>query len=84
MRAYHDRKLGTTVRALIHGASRKDSTKLSAKTIDNVTVNFPALEALPDLARPWADVRVEGASVWGVRGTCIGRAPRFRRRRPNR
>ncbi len=77
VRAYHDRKLGTTVRALIHGASRKDRTKLSAKTIDNVTVNFPAAEPAPDLARPWAEVRVEAASVWGVRGTCIGRAPTF-------
>jgi tRNA-2-methylthio-N6-dimethylallyladenosine synthase len=77
VRAYHDRKLGTTVRALIHGPSRKDATKLSAKTVDNVTVNFPAPEAVPDLARPWADVRVDGASVWGVRGTCIGRAASF-------
>jgi len=31
VRAYHDRKLGTTVRALIHGVSRKDPAKLSAK-----------------------------------------------------
>ena len=35
------------------------------------------LEAVPDLAHPWADVRVESASVWGVRGTCIGRAAAF-------
>jgi len=77
VRAYHDRKLGTTVRALIHGPSRKDATKLSAKTIDNVTVNFPMLESEPDLGRPWADVLVDGASVWGVRGTCVGRAQTF-------
>jgi tRNA-2-methylthio-N6-dimethylallyladenosine synthase len=77
VRAYHDRKLGTTVRALIHGVSRKDRTKLSGKTVDNVTVNFPMTEDAPDLARPWADVRVEGASVWGVRGTCVGRVARF-------
>ena len=77
VRAYHDRKLGTTVRALIHGVSRKDPAKLSGKTIDNVTVNFPADEAVPDLAQPWADVIVEGASVWGVRGTCVGRAAAF-------
>ncbi|BDE05801.1 tRNA (N6-isopentenyl adenosine(37)-C2)-methylthiotransferase MiaB [Vulcanimicrobium alpinum] len=75
--AYHERMVGTTVRALIHGVSRKDKTKLSAKTIDNVTVNFPAVEAVPDVARPWADVRIESASVWGVRGTCVGRAARY-------
>ncbi|HTD34863.1 MAG TPA: MiaB/RimO family radical SAM methylthiotransferase, partial [Candidatus Elarobacter sp.] len=74
VRAYHERKVGTTVRALVHGVSRKDAAKLSAKTIDNVTVNFPTVEAVPDVARPWADVVVESASVWGVRGTCAGRA----------
>jgi tRNA-2-methylthio-N6-dimethylallyladenosine synthase len=77
VRAYHDRKVGTTVRALIHGVSRKDATKLSAKTIDNVTVNFPLTECAPDPSRPWADVRVESASVWGVRGTCIGRSASY-------
>jgi len=77
VRAYHDRKVGTTVRALIHGVSRKDATRLSAKTIDNVTVNFALTEAAPDPARPWADVRIESASVWGVRGTCVGRAAAF-------
>jgi tRNA-2-methylthio-N6-dimethylallyladenosine synthase len=77
VRAYHDRKVGMTVRALIHGVSRKDATKLSAKTVDNVTVNFPLTESAPDPSRPWADVRVESASVWGVRGTCIGRAASY-------
>jgi tRNA-2-methylthio-N6-dimethylallyladenosine synthase len=77
VRAYHDRKVGTTVRALIHGVSRKDATKLSAKTVDNVTVNFPLTESAPDPSRPWADVRVESASVWGVRGTCIARAESY-------
>jgi tRNA-2-methylthio-N6-dimethylallyladenosine synthase len=77
VRAYHDRKIGTTVRALVHGVSRKDATKISAKTIDNVTVNFPLVETVPDLAHPWVDVRVESASVWGVRGTCTGRAAAF-------
>jgi tRNA-2-methylthio-N6-dimethylallyladenosine synthase len=73
-RAYHDRKIGTTVRALVHGVSRKDKTRLSSKTIDNVTVNIPLLETTPDIERPWVDVRIESASVWGVRGTCLGRA----------
>jgi tRNA A37 methylthiotransferase MiaB len=77
VRAYHERKVGTTVRALLHGVSRKDATKLSAKTIDNVTVNVPLVERTPDPAHPWLDVRVESASVWGVRGTCLGRAAAF-------
>ena len=77
VRAYHDRKIGTTVRGLIHGVSRKDATRISAKTIDNVTINFPMIEAVPDVARPWVDVRVESASVWGVRGTCLGRATSY-------
>lgn len=76
-RAYHDRKIGTTVRALVHGISRKDKTRISAKTLDNVTVNFPMIEDVPDTAHPWVDVRIEAASVWGVRGTCIGRAARY-------
>ncbi|MDB5041967.1 MAG: hypothetical protein JWN27_2693 [Candidatus Eremiobacteraeota bacterium] len=76
-RAYHDRKIGTTVRALVHGISRKDRTRISAKTLDNVTVNFPMIETDPDVAHPWVDVRIEAASVWGVRGTCIGRTASY-------
>ncbi|HEY4441489.1 MAG TPA: hypothetical protein VGN14_13610, partial [Candidatus Elarobacter sp.] len=60
-----------------HGISRKDKAKLSAKTLDNVTVNFPMIEDVPDVAHPWVDVRIDSASVWGVRGTCVGRAARF-------
>jgi tRNA-2-methylthio-N6-dimethylallyladenosine synthase len=75
--AYHERKLGTTVRALIHGPSRKDPLRLSAKTTDNVTVNFPTIEHAPELDAPWVDVRVERASVWGVAGTAVGRAARY-------
>jgi tRNA A37 methylthiotransferase MiaB len=74
VRAYHDRKLGTTVRALIHGVSRKDPTRLAAKTTDNVTVHFPLVEAAPNLDEPWVDVRVERAAVWGVAGIATGRA----------
>jgi len=42
-----------------------------------VTVNLPMVERTPNPAQPWVDVRVESASVWGVRGTCIGRAAAF-------
>jgi tRNA-2-methylthio-N6-dimethylallyladenosine synthase len=73
-RVYHDRKIGTTVRALITGTSRKDATMLSAKTTDNVTVIFPTLETAPNPALPWVDVRIESAFVWGVKGTPVGRS----------
>jgi tRNA-2-methylthio-N6-dimethylallyladenosine synthase len=77
VRAFHDRKIGTTVRALIHGVSRKDPLQMAAKTIDNVTVHFPLVEAAPNLAEPWVDVRIERAAVWGVAGTALGRAATF-------
>ena len=47
------------MRALIHGVSRKDPTRLAAKTADNVTVHFPMIEAAPNLAEPWIDVWIE-------------------------
>ncbi|GAC1426020.1 MAG: tRNA (N6-isopentenyl adenosine(37)-C2)-methylthiotransferase MiaB [Candidatus Velthaea sp.] len=76
-RAFHERKVGTTVRVLVHGLSRKDKTMLSAKTTDNVTVVFPTIEAAPDPARPWVDVRIESAAVWGLRGIAVARAEHF-------
>ena len=85
-RAYHDRKLGTTVRALIVGDSKKDATKLSAKTTDNVTIVAPKppdYGVAPDggehpYARtPWLDVAIESAHVWGCSGTIVGRADAF-------
>jgi tRNA-2-methylthio-N6-dimethylallyladenosine synthase len=76
-RAYHDRKIGTTVRALITGTSRKDAAMLGAKTTDNVTVIFPTIEAAPTPALPWVDVRIESAFVWGVKGIPVGRAHRW-------
>jgi tRNA-2-methylthio-N6-dimethylallyladenosine synthase len=73
--AYHARKIGTVVRALIQGPSRKDPLRYSAKSIDNVTVNAPLVEPEPNLAEPWIDVRIERAHVWGVSGTLIARVP---------
>jgi len=40
-RAYHDRKIGTTVRCLVSGESRKDAARLASKSLDNVTVIAP-------------------------------------------
>jgi tRNA-2-methylthio-N6-dimethylallyladenosine synthase len=85
-RAYHDRKIGTKVRALIVGDSKKDAGKLSAKTTDNVTIVAPKppdYGAAPDggehpyAQAPWVDVAVESAHVWGCSGTVVGRAARF-------
>jgi tRNA-2-methylthio-N6-dimethylallyladenosine synthase len=78
-RRYHDRKIGTIARALIQGPSKKDRTKLAAKTSDNVTVIAPMPPDYdPSLfaREPWIDVRVEAAFVWGCSGTMIGRAAR--------
>jgi len=76
-RAYHDRKIGSTVRALIHGTSRKDAAVLSAKTLDNVTLAFPSIEDVPTPSEPWVDVRIESAHVWGCKGVAVGRAAHF-------
>jgi tRNA-2-methylthio-N6-dimethylallyladenosine synthase len=79
-RAYHDRKLGTTVRALIVGPSKKDPNRLAAKALDNVTIIAPKPPDY-DEARyarePWLDIAVETAHVWGCTGTIVRRAARF-------
>lgn len=77
-RAYHERKIGSTVRALVQGLSKKDRSKIAAKTLDNVTVVAPLPRVeLDELARtPWLDVRIETAAVWGCTGTIVSRAPR--------
>jgi tRNA-2-methylthio-N6-dimethylallyladenosine synthase len=76
-RAYHDRKIGTTVRALIQGPSKKDPARLAAKTLDNVTViaPMPAGYAEAVYARePWLEIEIETAHVWGCMGTIVRRA----------
>ena len=73
--AYHRRKVGTTVRALVQGPSRKDPSKISVKTGDNVTV---VAQTTGDVARfaatPWLDIRIDSAHVWGCTGTLLGTA----------
>ncbi|GAC1500864.1 MAG: tRNA (N6-isopentenyl adenosine(37)-C2)-methylthiotransferase MiaB [Vulcanimicrobiaceae bacterium] len=76
-RAYHDAKLGTTVRGLILGLSKKDRLKLAVKTTDNVTVVAPLppdYDAARYAANPWLDIRVETAHVWGCTGAVVRRA----------
>jgi tRNA-2-methylthio-N6-dimethylallyladenosine synthase len=77
---FHRAKLGTTVRALIAGPSKKDRAKLAARTIDNVTVIGPDSEgecARPNAREPWIDIRIEAAHRWGCTGTIVGRAASF-------
>jgi tRNA-2-methylthio-N6-dimethylallyladenosine synthase len=79
-RTYHDQKIGTIVRALICGTSKKDASKLTAKTLDNVTIVAPKppdYDEAAYAAQPWLDVRVEAARVWGCTGTILRRAGRF-------
>jgi tRNA-2-methylthio-N6-dimethylallyladenosine synthase len=79
-RTYHDRKLATTVRALIVGPSKKDPNKLAAKAPDNVTIIAPKppdYEEARYAREPWLDIAVETAHVWGCTGTIVRRAARF-------
>lgn len=81
--AYHQRKRGHEVRALLVGPSKKDPAKLAGKTPDNVTVIVPQPEALTlreYAATPWFDVRISEAHVWGCTGTMIRRAMRYNER----
>jgi tRNA-2-methylthio-N6-dimethylallyladenosine synthase len=79
-RAYHDRKIGTTVRALIQGPSKKDPAKLAAKSLDNVTIIAPMPPDYDEgtyASEPWLDIDVETAHVWGCTGTLLRRAQRY-------
>jgi tRNA-2-methylthio-N6-dimethylallyladenosine synthase len=79
-RAYHERKIGRTVRALIVGDSKKDASRLTAKALDNVTIVAPKPGDYDErgYARtPWLDVAIESAHVWGCVGSIARRAERF-------
>ena len=79
VRAYHQAKVGTTVRALVQGPSRKDPSKIAARTVDNVTVVAYAGELDEDsfVAAPWIDVAVDDARVWGCSGRLVGMSKGF-------
>jgi tRNA-2-methylthio-N6-dimethylallyladenosine synthase len=79
VRAWHAPKVGRTVRALVQGVSRKNRSRLAAKTTDNVTVVAPAgpLGEAELRERPWLDVRVGEAFTWGCAGEIVGIAERY-------
>jgi tRNA-2-methylthio-N6-dimethylallyladenosine synthase len=79
VRAWHERKRGSVVRALVQGPSRKDRTKIAAKTIDNVTVIAPlgSLAEAQLQTKPWIDVRVDDAFTWGCAGEILGVGGRY-------
>ena len=79
-RAYHERKVGTTVRALVQGPSKKDARKLAAKSTENVTVIAPMPPDYDETlyaAEPWLDVELHEGHIWGNTGTIVRRAKRF-------
>jgi hypothetical protein len=66
VRRYHDRKLGTTVRALIHGVSRKDPDAAGGQDDRQRHRPFPADRRRCRISRePWVDVRVDRAARVG-------------------
>jgi len=79
VRAFHAPKVGSVVRALVQGRSRKDRSKLAAKTLDNVTVVAPdgGLGEGDLRDRPWLDIRIDQALTWGCTGTILGYAARY-------
>lgn len=79
-RAYHERKIGSTVRALIQGPSKKDARKLAAKTTDNVTIIAPMPPDYDEAVyarEPWLDVEIHEGFIWGCTGTIAGRSQRY-------
>ncbi len=78
--AHNASKIGTTVRALITGPSKKDRTKLAARAIDNVNIVAVDSEGEarnPRPNEPWLDIRIDAAHRWGCSGTIVGRARYF-------
>ena len=79
-RVFHDGKVGTEVRALVQGVSKKDRSKLAAKTLDNVTVIVAQPLDYDErlyASEPWLDVRIDTAHKWGCGGTVVRRARCF-------
>ncbi len=76
-REFHTRQTGSVVRALVQGPSKKDPSKVAAKTSQNVTVIAPLppglfMEEFSDT--PWIDVEIDRGFVWGCSGVILSRA----------
>jgi tRNA-2-methylthio-N6-dimethylallyladenosine synthase len=79
-RAYHETKVGSTVRALVQGPSKKDARKLAAKSLDNATIIAPMppdYDASQYAREPWLDIQIEHGYIWGCTGTIVRRADHF-------
>jgi len=79
-RAYHERQIGTTVRALVQGPSKKDAGKLAAKALDNATIIAPMPPDYNEAQyarEPWLDIEIHEGFTWGCTGTIARRAQRF-------
>jgi tRNA-2-methylthio-N6-dimethylallyladenosine synthase len=79
-RSYHQRKISTTVRALIQGPSKKDASKISAKTGDNATIIAPKPPGYDEALyarEPWLDIEINEGFIWGCTGTIVRRAQRY-------
>jgi tRNA-2-methylthio-N6-dimethylallyladenosine synthase len=79
-RAHHEAKVGSTVRALVQGPSKKDARKLAAKSLDNATIIAPIppdYDPSQYAREPWLDIQIEHGYIWGCTGTIVRRADRF-------
>ncbi len=77
IRAFHDTLVGSTVRGLIVGPSKKDPGKLALKTSQNVTLIAPKPDDYAEelyAREPWLDVTIHTAHVWGCSGSIVSRA----------
>ncbi len=77
VRAYNDRLIGRTVRGLIVGPSKKDRSKLTMKSGDNVTMIAPMPPEYDEqryAREPWLDMIVDDARVWGCTGRIVRQA----------
>jgi len=79
-RRHHERKIGTVVRALVQGPSKKDASKIAAKALDNSTIIAPlppAMRAEQFAETPWLDVAIDAGYIWGCTGTIVSHSRRF-------
>ena len=80
VRAFNDRQIGRTIRGLIVGPSKKDASKLTMKSGENITIIAPKPPDYDEVLyarEPWLDVLVDDARVWGCTGRIVRRSPQL-------